>query len=290
MPIDDACFEHRMYLSLAAVVAGAVIAAYALIRRLARQSACSDPSATIAAVALALAVAAALGCVTFRRNRDYRTAVSIWEDTVRKRENNPRAQMSLGFAYFLERRFDEAMRCYNRAIELKPEYAEAHYDRAVALTRINDHAGAIRDYNQVISLQPDFTAAYVNRGGEYFKTNRYSEAIQDYSKAIALKPDSVEIFFNRARVYIVSVAESRFSTTDEGQKRGESVRVFVACDDEMRKERIFAIRRQVETESPRRDAFSSSFCAPAGLTFQADRPRARGCGRRCSIRRKPRSS
>ena len=38
MPIKDACFEHRMYLSLAAVVAGAVIAGYALLRRLAGNS------------------------------------------------------------------------------------------------------------------------------------------------------------------------------------------------------------------------------------------------------------
>jgi tetratricopeptide (TPR) repeat protein len=202
MPIKDACFEHRMYLSLAAVVAGAVIAACALIRRLVRQSAFSDHSATIAAVVLALTVAAALGCVTFRRNRDYRSEISIWEDAAHKRENNARAQMSLGVAYFDERRFDEAMRCYNRGIELNPEYPKAHYDRAIALARINDHAGAIRDLDQAISLQPDFAAAYVQRGIEYSMNNRFPETIQDCSRAIELKPDSVEAFVNRAYAYI----------------------------------------------------------------------------------------
>jgi tetratricopeptide (TPR) repeat protein len=171
MPLNDACFEHRMYLSLAAVVAGAVIAAYALIRRLARQSACSDPSATIAAVALALAVAAALGCVTFRRNRDYRTAVSIWEDTVRKRENNPRAHHNLG----------------------------------VVLSLINDHTGAIREFGESISLKPNFSASYVQRAIEYSSTNRFPEAIQDFSRAIELKPDLMEAFFNRARAYIIGI-------------------------------------------------------------------------------------
>jgi tetratricopeptide (TPR) repeat protein len=194
MPLDDACFEHRMYLSLAAVVAGAVIAGYALIRRLTRQSA-------LAAVVLALAAAVALGCVTFRRNADYRTALSIWEDTVRKRENNPRAQNSLGAMYFAERRFDEAMRCYNRAIELKPEYADAHYNRAISLMLTNDDGGAVRDFDKYISLKPDSADAYINRGSEYFKTNRLPEAIQDYSKAISLKPDSAEALSSRAFVY-----------------------------------------------------------------------------------------
>jgi tetratricopeptide (TPR) repeat protein len=198
MPLDDACVEHRMCLSLAAIVAGLVISAYALIGRLARQSVLSGKSAAVSALVLALTVACALGCVTFRRNRDYRTAVSIWEDTVRKRPDNARALTSLGATYFDERRFDEAMRSYDRAIESGPGYADAYFNRAMALARINDHAGAIRDFDRFISLKPAFADAYNGRGGEYLKINRLDDAIRDYSKSIELRPGSALACFNRA--------------------------------------------------------------------------------------------
>ena len=123
MPINDACFEHRMYLSLAAVVAGAVIAAYALIRRLARHIGALGPFGDDRGVVLALAVAVALGCATFRRNADYRTEVSIWEDTTRKRPDNPRAWCNLGEAYVNASRYDEAIRACDKALDLEPDYA-----------------------------------------------------------------------------------------------------------------------------------------------------------------------
>ncbi len=119
MPIKDACFEHRMYLSLAAVVAGAVIAGYALIRRLARDSALLGNRRPLAAV-LALAVAVALGCATFRRNADYRTEISIWEDTTRKRPENPGPWYNLGVAYVNASRYDEAIRSCDKALDLEP--------------------------------------------------------------------------------------------------------------------------------------------------------------------------
>jgi hypothetical protein len=88
--------EHRMYLALAAPVTLVTVAAWTLccrlwpiagdgaapgIRRLARLS-----------VLLPLALAAALlATATYQRNHDYRSALSLWQDTSRKRPDNPRA-------------------------------------------------------------------------------------------------------------------------------------------------------------------------------------------------------
>ena len=194
MPIEDACFEHRMYLSLAAVVAGAVIAGYALIRRLPRHSA-------PAAVILALAVAATLGCATFRRNADYRTEVSIWEDTTRNRPENSRAWSNLGEAYVNASRYVDAIHACNKALDLEPSYPPAHHIRGRAFAGAGRMDEAIRDYDQAIALKPDFAAAYDNRGIADAEIGRPSEAIADCSKAIALNPDSAEAYNNRGLVY-----------------------------------------------------------------------------------------
>jgi tetratricopeptide (TPR) repeat protein len=201
MPIKDACFEHRMYLSLAAVVAGAVIAGYALIRRLARESALSGNSATVAAGVLALGIAVALGCATFRRNADYRTEISIWEDTTRKRPDNSRAWSDLGDAFARAGNFDEAIRDYDKALKLDPYYAKAYNNRGNARSDANHDLDAIGDYDKAITLEPDFAEAYNNRGLAYAKIGRLTDAIRDYDKAIALKPDYAEAYDCRGVAY-----------------------------------------------------------------------------------------
>jgi tetratricopeptide (TPR) repeat protein len=201
MPIKDACFEHRMYLSLAALAAAAVIAGWALIRRLARESALSGNSATILAAVLALGVTVALGCATFRRNADYRTEISIWQDTTRKRPENPRAWGNLGQACVTASLYDEAIRSCDKALDLEPGFPPAYYFRGQACAGLGRLSEAIRDYDKAIALKPDFSAVYNSRGFACEKLGRLSEAFRDYDEAIALKPDFAVAYNDRGVAY-----------------------------------------------------------------------------------------
>ena len=121
MPIDDACFEHRMYLSLAAPVVAAVVGVCLAAERLSRRPGESQEArkrlAFGIAALLALCAAAGLGAMTLRRNAQYRSEFSIWEDTVHKRPENPRAWGNLGDAYVNASRYDEAIRSCDTALE-----------------------------------------------------------------------------------------------------------------------------------------------------------------------------
>ena len=55
------------------------------------------------------------------------------------------------------------MRDYNRAIELKPDYANAFNNRGIVKDNSGDYEGALRDYNRAIELKPDFATAFNNR-------------------------------------------------------------------------------------------------------------------------------
>ena len=107
MPIADAAAEHRMYLPLAAVVAFVVIGGYAPARQAAprgeRRTAWTWPAVVV------FLIVVALGCLTALRNLDYRSEFSIWDDTVRKAPDNPRAINGRGKAYFEKHDYERAI-------------------------------------------------------------------------------------------------------------------------------------------------------------------------------------
>jgi hypothetical protein len=92
IPLDSPVYEHRMYLPLAAVVTGAVVVAFVLGKRLLR-----NPSGSVLGWVACGFVVVPLAVLTIRRNRDYNSEVTIWQDTIEKNPNNPRSQNNLAW-------------------------------------------------------------------------------------------------------------------------------------------------------------------------------------------------
>ena len=98
--------EHRMYLSLAAVTVLASIGAWRWLGT--------------RCVPVVLAGAAVLGTLAAFRNRDYRSEVAIWGDTVLRRPMNERARLTLGSALALDGRNEAAAAQFREALRIDP--------------------------------------------------------------------------------------------------------------------------------------------------------------------------
>ncbi|MGD1001038.1 MAG: tetratricopeptide repeat protein [Candidatus Brocadiia bacterium] len=217
MPIRDLAFEHRMYLPLAALIVPATVAAYLLIERLARRA--HEPEAALGragsaiAIALVVAIAGTFGALTFLRNRDYRSAITIWKDTTDKRKDNARAWTSLGDAYLSAGDCDEAVRCLTRAIKLQPGWSWHYSSRATAYLRLRRGDEAMRDCDTAIAMEPAFARAWFIRGSIYFQTRRFAEAIRNFNQAIELDPNSFDAVYNRGKAH-ASLNELREAVRD----------------------------------------------------------------------------
>ncbi len=105
-----------------------------------------------------------------------------------------------------------AIKYYNKAIELNPNYADAYLHRGVAKRKtiefIKKHPrgykGIIQDYNKAIELNPNYAMAYSYRGDAKSNLQDYRGAIQDLNKAIELDPNLAEAYYNRGIAKIKS--------------------------------------------------------------------------------------
>ena len=93
--------------------------------------------------------------------------------------------------------YHEAISDYDKAIRLKPDYADAYSNRGAAKANLKHYAAAIVDYTQVIRLKPDNAHAYCYRGLAKANLKQYFAAIADYDMAIRYKPDDADAYNNR---------------------------------------------------------------------------------------------
>jgi tetratricopeptide (TPR) repeat protein len=61
-----------------------------------------------------------------------------------------------------DRKYEECLEEAQKAIEIRPDYAEAYNNKAYALIAMNRLDEAIRDFREAVRLKPDYTTAKEN--------------------------------------------------------------------------------------------------------------------------------
>lgn len=174
VPVKDLAFEHRMYLPLAAVVLLVVIAARHVLSGMERRR----PAAAVALGIAGLTVTtSALGFATHQRNKAYVSMAEMWRDALKKRPNNPRALVAVGNELCRERRYQEAVALYRRALEIKPLFWDGEYNLGVALEWLGDLDGAAAAYRTAMRYVPFRWEAHEALGRVLHKQGRSREAI-----------------------------------------------------------------------------------------------------------------
>jgi protein O-mannosyl-transferase len=154
------------------------------------------------AIALLSAAAIMFSVKTYARCGVWKNDITLWTDVINQYKTVARAYNNRGIAFVNDKRNDEAMKDFNKAIELKPGYADAYTNRGNLFRSENRNDEAIKDFNKAIELIPDYAEPYNNRGTVFLNEKRYGEAIKDFNKAIELNPKNAESYYNRGIVFV----------------------------------------------------------------------------------------
>jgi cytochrome c-type biogenesis protein CcmH/NrfG len=214
--------EHRMYLPAAFLIGGLVTAGAMAARRVGcerRQARCR-----VAGLALVTVLVAASVGRTLLRNRDFASAVTLWEQNVRDCPTNDRGFTNLVAALIRERRFDEAAalarqavadhperernwlnlgrifaeeqrnadaaNAFAEAIRLAPGEADARINLGIVLSRGADLEAAVAVLDEAIRLRPDLAKGWLARGMVRLRQERPDLAIGDLQTAVRLDPEN----------------------------------------------------------------------------------------------------
>ena len=127
-------------------------------------------------------------------------AVNSYNKAIQLKPDYAEGYYNCGNVLSLQGKLDEALQSYDKAIELKPDYAGAHYNRGNALGQLGQLDEALKSYDKAIQLKPDYAEVHSNHGTTLQQLGQLDEALKSYGKAIQLKPDYAEAYYNRGNV------------------------------------------------------------------------------------------
>ena len=99
-----------------------------------------------------------------------------------------RGVVQVGWAFLENDDPDSAIRDFDRAIQLNPDYALAYCQRGRAHMKMRDYYRAIDDATTAIRLRPDLGQAYLCRGIAYLGDDRFDRALADLAEAVKIDP------------------------------------------------------------------------------------------------------
>jgi tetratricopeptide (TPR) repeat protein len=93
-------------------------------------------------------------------------------------------------------RLHEAIPVYGKAIEIKPDHADAYFALGNILLYLGKPDEAMANYRRALEIAPAFAQAHGNLGTALMEAGRGNEAIECFTKALELAPDLAEAHTN----------------------------------------------------------------------------------------------
>ncbi|MEG4342558.1 tetratricopeptide repeat protein [Microcoleus sp. A003_D6] len=129
----------------------------------------------------------------------FEEALAAYERAINLRPDYAEVWQEKAKTLYALKKYRESQSAYDRAIELKPEYLEAWTGRGYALENLQQSQEAIASFENALKIQPDYPAAWEGRGDVLLDSQRYEEAIASYEKAVEFQPNLYRAWYNRGQ-------------------------------------------------------------------------------------------
>lgn len=111
------------------------------------------------------------------------------------------AHNNMGIAMEKQGNFTEAARHYRNALCIKHDYVEAHNNLGVALSKQGNFSEAIKHYLKALQISSKYESAHNNLGNVLAHQGNYQDAIYHYKEALRINPNYIKAYYNLEKVH-----------------------------------------------------------------------------------------
>jgi tetratricopeptide (TPR) repeat protein len=133
---------------------------------------------------------------TILQLQHWQNSVKLFNHTLDVTVNNFLIQNNLGVTLARQRKDEEAEIHYRKALEIKSNYADAHYNLGILLARHEKNEEASVHFVETLRINPNKVEAHNDLGVILSKRGKIQEAIDHFSEAVRINPNYGEAQFN----------------------------------------------------------------------------------------------
>ena len=141
-----------------------------------------------------------LGVIATREGR-VDDSVPCFMEALRLNPHHLLSLDNLGNAYRSQKRWDEARKTLELAVEVAPQDPEANYSLGMVFAQTDDTAKAYEYLQRALKARPVYPEALNNLGVLYLVTQRRDQAVESFEQCIRVGPTFDQAYLNLARVY-----------------------------------------------------------------------------------------
>ena len=127
------------------------------------------------------------------KNGDYEKALEHYRRATRIEPIHPdwslKAWCGMGNALGRIKENEEALEAYEKALNIRPEYAEAWYEKGNILRNLKWYEEALEAYEKAAILEP-YPEAHIEKGDVLIELKKHKEALEAYEEAIKILEES----------------------------------------------------------------------------------------------------
>jgi protein O-mannosyl-transferase len=138
--------------------------------------------------------------LTFLRNKDWQSEISIWEKTAKQSPKNGLVFFKLGTAYQQEELTKKAQDAYQKAIGLNPQMPFAYTNLASLYLSSGNKDSALENLQKAVILNPQAKEAYYFLAQIYFEFEDFKNSTQNAQIALEIDPN-----YHEARVLLSNI-------------------------------------------------------------------------------------
>lgn len=187
-------------------------------------------------------------------NKDLKSATNS-EPKVAKIPKNRFKFYHLADEYFAQEQWQEAIKFYQQAIELNPNYFWAYYNLGRAYSKLQQSERAIDYYRQAIKVKPQKPEFVCLALGAIFKEQKLERAVAIFQQATEIFPEAASALFTSELAELDAITEELESEQQQIAENSESITeerelLFPDLDDEQFIRHIYQIflKRTVDSE------------------------------------------
>ncbi len=123
---------------------------------------------------------------------DYKSGLLHHKKAVGYDPKNPFLLKKLGVTYSLLGKEEEAIKIFDRALEIKPDDYDSLRSKGVSLSKLGKEEEAIKLFDRALEIKPDDCNSLRSKGISLSKLGKEEEAIKLFDRALEIKPDDYD--------------------------------------------------------------------------------------------------